>query len=217
MPRTSASPRVTPEDVSALCRDLGFSLSGAASESLAVYLGLLGKWNRVMNLVGPRDWRDILSGLIVDSFHLAGFIRALPLPPAPECRDLGAGAGLPGIPLRMLWQEGSYTLVEAREKRALFLRTVLASCPLPGVSVFQGRAEAFMAVRGPAHLTVSRAFLPWEKVLALVEEYTKPGGYCLFLTLTPLPAALPQGWEAAAEQAYTVGNDQRWLWALRKI
>lgn len=217
MSGTSVSPPLAAQAVGSLCRDLGFSLPGAAVEELVIYLGLLEKWNRVMNLVGPGNWRDVLATLVVDSLRLDAFVRALPLPPAPECRDLGAGAGLPGIPLRMLWQEGTYALVEAREKRALFLRTVLASCPLPGVSVFQGRAEAFMAGRGPAHLTVSRAFLPWEKVLALVEDHTATGGFCLFLTLKPLPQALPQGWAAAAEQEYAVGADRRWFWALRKV
>lgn len=206
----------TPEAVLLACADAGFSLHAKTASSLALYLEMLGKWNRVMNLVGPARWEDILRTLIIDSLHLAGFIATLPLPDAPACRDLGAGAGLPGIPLRMLWQQGSYTLVEARKKRALFLRAVLSSCPLPGVSVFHGRAEEFMATRPPADLTVSRAFLPWEKVLDMIENHTSAGGSCIFLTLAPAPATLPDGWTLAATQAYRVGQNSRYFWALRK-
>lgn len=212
----SLEPPCTPRALEKAARTLGFSLTAPELETLAGYLNLLEKWNKAMNLVGPGSWRDIFDRLIVDSLYLAGMLRELPLPPAPVSRDLGAGAGLPGIPLRVLWRDGRYTLVEAREKRALFLKTVLASLPLPGVEVFQGRAEAFMAARPPADLTVSRAFMPWRGVLALVEPHTEEGGFCVFLTLEPLPLDLPEGWRAVGERAYAVGGDTRYFWALQK-
>lgn len=206
----------TPETVRELCASLGFAPGHAAAEALATYLVLLTKWNRVMNLVGPATWEAILSTLVIDSLYLADFIRTLPLPEHPECRDLGAGAGLPGLPLRMVWRQGRYTLVEAREKRALFLRSCLAALSLPGVSVFHGRAEAFLASAPHSHLTVSRAFLPWERLLALVSPHTDSASFCLFLTRAPLPAALPKAWRAFGETRYTAGKDTRYFWALQK-
>lgn len=216
MAHAASVPPCTPGALQEAAGALGFSPAREELENLAAYLRLLEKWNRVMNLVGPKTWRDIFDTLIVDSLHLAGLIRSLPLPAAPLCRDLGAGAGLPGIPLRMFWREGSYTLVEAREKRALFLKTALASCILPGVSVFQGRAEVFMAANPPAHLTVSRAFMPWRQVLELIAPHTEPGGVCVFLTLAPLPAAPPEGWRAVYERTYRVRADTRRFWLLEK-
>ncbi len=212
----SDSTACTAAAVAALCADLGFALDGGQAASLAAYLSLLAKWNRTMNLVGPEHWRDILETLVVDSLFLADFVRSLSLPKAPRCWDLGAGAGLPGVPLRMLWREGEYTLVEVREKRALFLQTVLAACPLPGVRVFRGRAEAFMAARPPAHMVVSRAFMPWEKVLDLVGGRLEAGGVCVFLTLEPLPSTLPKDWTARGEKRYIVKNTARCFWALAR-
>ncbi len=81
-----------------LAEDAGVELPKAAVEPLAVYLELLTRWNRVMNLVGPHAWRDIFTRLVVDSLHLGPFLRRLPLPAAPLTWDLGAGAGLPGLP-----------------------------------------------------------------------------------------------------------------------
>lgn len=207
----------TPENVGVLCRELGFDFSHEQHALLTAYLALLVKWNRVMNLVGRPDWPEILVELAADSFYLADFLRSLDIPPDPECWDLGAGAGLPGIPLRMLWREGSYTLVESREKRAIFLRTVLAACPLPGVSVFQGRAESFMPSRPLADLVVSRAFMPWEKVLDLVQNFVAPRAHCVFLTLEPMPESPPQGWTAVADTRYTAGGDARFFWALQRV
>jgi 16S rRNA (guanine527-N7)-methyltransferase len=216
MPSSASDNRCCPETIRALCESAQLALDAEIFPPLAAYLTLLGKWNRVMNLVGPAAWEDILLTLVTDSVHLAPFVSALPLPVRPECWDLGAGAGLPGIPLRMLWKTGEYTLVEAREKRALFLRTFLASCPLDGVKVFQGRAEHFMPAHAPADLTVSRAFMPWEKFLALVNPFLISGGFSIFLTLAPLPSTLPKGWTAAGERLYSVNGNNRYFWALQK-
>ena len=157
------SSSVSPYDLQDWAKRAGFELTEETLPPLAGYLGLLIQWNRVMNLVGTRTTEDTFFTLVVDSLHLGRFLREdVEYSAAPCCWDLGSGAGLPGLPLRMIWQEGDYWMVEAREKRALFLSTVLAKYPLPGTHVFRGRAEAFMA--GPpartADLIVSRAFMP---------------------------------------------------------
>ncbi len=220
------------------------TLPPALPDQLETYLALLLKWNKAMNLVGFNDAQRIFEQLVLDSFHLAVFLKELeaeaPGSVFAECWDLGAGAGLPGIPLRMLWQNGQYTLVELREKRALFLRSVLAACPLPGVKVFQGRAEAFMPQRPKASLVLSRAFMPWLKVLELVRPWVADSGLAVFLTLAPYAAEADAemqhpGWELAREQAYYVpgkngglgkngvpgknGSEKskRWLRAMRRV
>lgn len=173
------SSSVSPYDLQDWAKRAGFELTEETLPPLAGYLGLLIQWNRVMNLVGTRTAEDTFFTLVVDSLHLGRFLREdVEYSAAPCCWDLGSGAGLPGLPLRMIWQEGDYWLVEAREKRALFLSTVLAKYPLPGTHVFRGRAEAFMA--GPpartADLIVSRAFMPWPGVLELVKGNLNPNG-----------------------------------------
>ncbi len=183
---------------------------------LSCYLELLLQWNKVMNLVGPYTWKEILDYLLVDSFYLASFLDNLNLIEEPQTWDLGAGAGLPGIPLRMVWQKGSYTLIDAREKRTLFLRRVLATCPLPCTTVFQGRVEAFMQKNTPADLIISRAFLPWEKVLELVKNHIKNKAQVVFLTLTAAPDTLPAGWSIAKQISYNTGQGKRFFWSIHK-
>lgn len=157
-----------------------------------------------MNLVGARDWREALSNLVGDSIHLADFLARLPLPADPLCWDLGSGAGLPGIPLRMIWQSGDYWLVEAREKRALFLAQTLQALGLPRTHVHRGRAEAFFAgqERG-ADCVISRAFMPPRPLLDLLAPRLAPGGLVILL-LNAADDELPPAWEPAAEQSYVV-------------
>ena len=210
---------IDPQALSSLLDKEGFD-SGDAAVPLAGYLDLLMRWNKVMNLVGAHSWQDALKRLIVDSFHLATFIRTLPLAASPLCWDLGSGAGLPGIPLRMLWQEGDYWLIEAREKRALFMSTALARHPLPGTRVFRGRMEHFFSTPqgSAANLVVSRAFMPWMELLAVLPDRLRPGGLAIFLLnelpdLRQLPAAAQ--WHIHSSTSYGVAGQQRHLCALQ--
>ncbi len=220
------SQSVSSGDLQLWSRRAGFDLPEATLRPLAAYLDLLMQWNRVMNLVGTRTAEETFATLVVDSLHLASFLEqdwtaGTPLNHAPDCWDLGAGAGLPGLPLRMLWQKGSYWMVEAREKRALFLSTVLARTPLPGTHVFRGRAEAFMAgpPRRTADLVVSRAFMPWPDVLELVRSSLNPGGVVILLLREdvqqdPFWAQASAGWSSLAVTGYEVGKVRRFLCAL---
>lgn len=208
----------SPAIIGKLCADAGFTLTAEQSSQLAAYLDLLMRWNRMMNLVGARHWRDALEDLILDSFHLAAFLRKsiLPgLPASPETWDLGSGAGLPGIPLRMVWQDGSYWMVESRDKRTIFLSTVLARCPLPGTQVFRGRAEQFMEGK-KADLIVSRAFMPWKEMLAFVRGHLTEGGCVVFLTREELIPDSSLPWASAGTAQYTVNCTRRFFCAFRE-
>ena len=220
MKRRAIAP-CTPEAVMRLCADQGFSVSERQAQQLAEYLELLMKWNRVMNLVGANSWETCLESLVSDSLHLTRYLEnqtgmaqcccANSEGDDAQIWDLGAGAGLPGIPLRMFWQRGEYWLVEAREKRSLFLATVLARLVLPRTHVFHGRVEAFMPGR-KAHFVLSRAFMPWRKVLELLTGKLHSGGHVLFMTRDPLERSLlPYGWELENTYTYCVGRAPRYF------
>lgn len=193
---------------------LGRTLDADQAEKLALYLGLLVEWNRRMNLVGASDWRDVLSRLVMDSWHLADHLTKLPLPAEPRCLDLGAGAGLPGIPLRIFWTPGEYRLVEIREKRAIFLRVAVAKLGLPRTYVLRARAESLGADALPANLVLGRAFKPWPEYLDLVKPMLAPGGFVVVFAneLPPEGAGKGQGFRLDKVTPYTTGGGQRYFW-----
>lgn len=203
---------------------LSYTISGlgpAQAHKLAQFVELLAKWNTRTNLVGPREPLAIAQNLIVDSLYLAEFLRKLSLPPAPEIWDLGSGAGIPGIPLHIINDAGNYHLVEVREKRVLFLRTALALLKLTRTQVFSGQAQTFMPMRAkaqkPASLIISRAFMPWQKLLPLSAPYLAPGGYLMVLSNDPPPInfIFPGNWKLAQTLAYRVLEKERYFWALQ--
>ena len=201
----------TPERVAALCSDNQTPVDSQVAEQLCVYLELLVKWNSRCNLVGPYPWPKILQELVLDSWHLAGFIAQLDLPAAPVSLDLGAGAGLPGIPLRVLWQHGSYWLVELREKRTIFLDYALTRLKLPETRVLRMDAGLALAEHAPVHLVLSRAFMPWPQLLELVGPHLADKGCLVCMSNDPTPKDLPPTWQAIGELRYTAAGKSRFF------
>lgn len=177
---------------------------------------MLMTWNRVMNLVGQETWQDAAGFLVADSFYLAPFLESLPLPGDPRVLDLGAGAGLPGIPLRLLWPEGSYTMIEKRQKRAMFLIQACGTLHLKKTDVQAVPAETYFASHAPCDLIVSRAFMPWRELLSFIDAALLPGGFAVFMMNDPLPPDVPEGWLAHSSKSYSVRGHVRYLWALRR-
>ncbi len=203
------------KELARLAAASGAEVPQSAMEPLAEYLEMLCQWNKAMNLVGPHTWQDMLTRLAVDSFHLAGFLDKLNLPEAPLCWDLGAGAGLPGIPLRMAWTRGAYYMIEVREKRALFISSVLSRLQLPSTHVFRGPVEHFFQGQYyKADCILSRAFMPWRQLLDLASPQLHDNGVLVVLALEPAPSELPAPWRLVEQHSYVVGGHGRWFWAL---
>lgn len=220
---------ITAYNVTRAVRELGRTVTTQQAEHLASYLAILEQWNRKMNLVGPSNWRTMLNTLVIDSLYLAEFLGDLPLPQNPLTLDLGAGAGLPGIPLRMLWQSGRYWLVEVRQKRVGFMRSALARLELPGTEVFHGKAEDALerlqqsGQESTADIILSKAFMPWEKLLDFAHPMVRKGdttlqqerGMLIILSNDPPPEeGIPNSWELTTAAAYPVMKKQHYFWAL---
>ena len=203
------NPTPDADQVASSAARLGRVLSDEEARLLTVYLGLLVKWNSRMNLVGPATWTEILEILIQDSWHLADLLQTLTPQPG-QTLDLGAGAGLPGIPLRVFWQSGDYYLVEPRQKRAIFMEQAAAHMKLPRTKVICGRMEALPAARRQANLIVSRAFMPWKKLLAEVRGYLAPQGRVLVMSNETSDESV-EGYALEQVLDYTVAGKKRFF------
>lgn len=217
----------TPESVARAALALGRELTPEQAAGLAAYLGLLESWNRKTNLVGPRAWPEMLSELVADSWHLADLLESLDLPEDCVTFDFGAGAGIPGLPLRVFWKTGRYVMIEPRAKRAGFLRQCAAMMRLKDTEVFEGRAED---VREKADVCLSRAFQPWREFLETSRLYLRsmPGSAAqqdpgagqpgrksavvVFSNESQPEAAAPDGFGAAAVTAYPSRGKTGYFW-----
>ena len=119
-----------------LCRDL----TNSEADQFCKYLNLLVKWQGVHRLLGSPDPHWIVERIFLDSLL---FLRVLP-PDAREVLDVGSGAGVPGIPLKLVIPDLRLTMVESRQRRASFLSTAVRELSLRDVRVIPERLESMV-------------------------------------------------------------------------
>ena len=142
-------------------------------ERLTLYLELLGRWQRAINLVGPATLADPWRRHVLDSAQLLAHLPA----PASPLVDLGSGAGFPGMVLALLGVRG-VALIEADRRKAQFLREV-ARATGTSVGVHDERLERLTG--WPAAVVTARALAPLPRLLALAEPFLTADSVCLFL------------------------------------
>ena len=168
---------------------LGKPLTTPQTEAFLKYLELLVKWQRVQRLVGSPDPASMVENLLLDSLL---FTRVLP-ETMTRIMDLGSGAGLPGVPLCIVLPGTQVTLVEAKQKRASFLATVIRELGLHTATVVNCRAEALpSAIERSFDAVVMRCAGPLGDMLPLAARFVAPGGLVV-ASGPPSKEALPEG------------------------
>ena len=121
-------------------RILGRELTDTEADKFCKYLNILIKWQKIHRLVGSSEPSWIVDRIFLDSLL---FLRALPSG-ARKILDVGSGAGVPGLPLKLVIPDLRLTMVESRQRRASFLFTVVRELALPDVRVIPRRLESIV-------------------------------------------------------------------------
>jgi len=174
MSRQSSDPLV--ELLAAIPALAGVPATAVHRARFQAYLDLFLRWNRVHRMTALESPAEIVRGLFLDSLL---FLRLIPTGPI-ALLDIGAGSGIPGLPLRLVDDRIGLTLIESKRKRVSFLRTACRVLELPDVRVMEGRAEELVS-RGSAlaesfDAVVARAVGGEAVMAALGNRYVRPGG-----------------------------------------
>jgi 16S rRNA (guanine527-N7)-methyltransferase len=124
----------------------GRNLSTKEIFRLEAYFRLLSHWNRRINLtaLGLEPASDeAIDRLLVEPLAAAQYVQDSPL----DWFDLGSGGGSPAFPLKIVRPGMKLKLVEARSRKAAFLREVARALEFPDVEVINERLEAVAARR----------------------------------------------------------------------
>lgn len=155
-------------------RDYPIDVPGEAIEQLALYFNELKKWSAKINLIArSTDDEQIVENHFLDSLtllpQLFGKKRHL--------LDIGTGAGFPGLVCKAAYPELMVTLVEPRLKRVSFLKHMIRTLGLTGITVLCCRAEDEIQLPSQnrfSHIT-SRAVTEIGATIVMAERFAHPG------------------------------------------
>ena len=156
--------------------DYGITLSSTQLDLFRIYLDELWEWNRHMNLTGLSTRDRMVIELFLDSLIPVPF-----LPDRGTLLDVGSGAGLPGLPLKIYYPKLQTHLLEANSKKIHFLRQVLRRLKLPDISALKGRIEKDQSRLSPSgyRLITARAVANLAQTLDWCAPFLGHGGQML--------------------------------------
>jgi 16S rRNA (guanine527-N7)-methyltransferase len=123
----------------------GIELNEKQTSLFDRYLAELLEWNQKFNLTAIREPEAIEIKHFLDSLSV---VKAFEDGFEPKSMiDIGTGAGLPGIPLKILYPQAKLCLVESIKKKAGFCEHACQALGLTGVMVSSARAEEIGQLR----------------------------------------------------------------------
>jgi 16S rRNA (guanine527-N7)-methyltransferase len=123
--------------------------------------------------------------------------------------DIGAGAGFPGLPLKIVRPQWQVLLLEATGKKVLFLQHIIETLHLKNVVAVQGRAEELARIseyRASFDSVTARAVASLPTLLEYAAPFCRVGGQIILPKKGELVEELAQG-KRAAEQVGAVLKD----------
>jgi 16S rRNA (guanine527-N7)-methyltransferase len=187
-------------------KQLGLSLTPKQTQQFQLYYKELVEWNKRVNLTAITDYEEV---------QLKHFLDSLTLVPAFEDKawskgdflllDVGTGAGMPGIPLKILLPKVRLVLLESVAKKTAFLQHVVNCLSLDHVEILTGRAEDIAhqdSYRERFDLVVSRAVGRLSTIAELTLPFCREGG----LFIAPKKGKIEEELSQAAKAIDTLGG-----------
>ncbi|MBN2569708.1 MAG: 16S rRNA (guanine(527)-N(7))-methyltransferase RsmG [Deltaproteobacteria bacterium] len=190
----------------AAAREIGIALSAREVSQFDTYRREILIWNEKISLVSAKSIVDLPIKHCIDSLTAVKLI-------APECvtlLDIGAGAGFPGIPLKIVRSSLKLTLVDSHRKKVTFLKNVALKLKLTDIVILNRRIESF--INNERHLgmydvVISRATFGLSQYISLGAPFLSPQGVLI--------AMKGRGVDAELEVALDIANREKLILAER--
>lgn len=157
-------------------KKIGCEPSDLQCEQLNNFHKILCEWNEFMNLTGITEYNEVVIKHFVDSLAVNCVYS---FKKTDRVVDIGTGAGFPGIPLKIMYPDTSFTLLDSLNKRIKFLDEVIRINSLDGIETLHGRAEDYARdknYREAFDVCVSRAVANLSTLSEYCIPYVKVGG-----------------------------------------
>lgn len=161
-------------------KQLGLELSPRQIHQFQLYYEELMDWNKRINLTSITNYEDVQLKHFLDSLTIVIALENVSWSKDNfSLLDIGTGAGLPGIPIKIIHPEIQLVLIESVAKKTSFLQHIIAKLELDQVKVLTGRAEDLAHhsdYREKFDLVVSRALSKLPTLAELTLPFCRKGG-----------------------------------------
>lgn len=163
------------------CENIGLEINEEKYNKFIQYKDLMKEWNEKVNLTAITDDKEIVIKHFVDSIKAFEFKN---LNSAVKIIDVGTGAGLPGIPIKIMNDNAKVVLLDSLQKRINFLNEVITTLELKDIKTVHGRAEDFgtdLNYREKFDVAISRAVANMAVLSEFCLPFVKKNGYFVAL------------------------------------
>jgi 16S rRNA (guanine527-N7)-methyltransferase len=179
-----------------------FCLEEDQAAALSRYVDLVMGW-RQSNVTGVRTREGIVRLLLGDALALLD-VPHLQERMGADWLDLGAGAGIPGLPLTVASSTARLTLLESVERKCAFLEEAVKTLGLAArATIVCARSERYSASGMPGReafdVVLAKAVAPLPVLVELAAPLLKTGGVLLASKTHAAMTTERAGGEAAAD------------------
>lgn len=184
---------MTSEEFYQLLKQQQIELTDRQQMQFERYFELLVEWNKKINLTAITEKKEVYLKHFYDSIApiLQGRIKNQNI----KLLDIGAGAGFPSLPMKILYPALDVTVIDSLNKRILFLNHLADELDLEKVHFYHGRAEDFAQdkdFRAQFDIVTARAVARMQILAELTIPFLKVGGHLLALKATNAPEELTE-------------------------
>ena len=182
-----------PETFYSLLDQQNINLTDQQKFQFERYFELLVEWNQKINLTAITEKEEVYLKHFYDS--IAPILQGLIENQEIKLLDIGAGAGFPSLPMKILYPQLDVTIIDSLNKRINFLQLLAEELDLEGVHFYHGRAEDFAQdkhFRAQFDIVTARAVARMQVLSELTIPYLKVGGKLLALKASNAPEELTE-------------------------